>query len=131
MMMVTHDIANVAKVADRVAIMYAAKIFEVGDIEDIFYRSHHPYTIGLINATPSIIGDLSQRRPIPGMPPSLLDPPSGCRFHPRCSYAKLLNTYSGHRKLEEALSFFLGFSVYPPFFFRFDVLIFVGKVRCG
>lgn len=87
-MMVTHDIANVAKVADRVAIMYAAKIFEMGDIEDIFYHSHHPYTIGLINATPSIIGDLSQKKPIPGMPPSLLDPPSGCRFHPRCSYAK-------------------------------------------
>ncbi len=88
MMIVTHDIANVAKVADRVAIMYAAKILEVGDIEDIFYRSRHPYTIGLINATPSIIGDLSGKRPIPGTPPNLLEPPPGCRFHPRCSYAQ-------------------------------------------
>jgi len=88
MMIVTHDISTIAKVADRVAIMYAAKIVEIGDIEDIFYRSHHPYTIGLINATPSIIGDLSKKRPIPGFPPNLLDPPPGCRFHPRCSYAK-------------------------------------------
>lgn len=88
MMIVTHDISTVAKIADRVAIMYAAKIFEVGDIEDIFYHSRHPYTIGLINATPSIFGDLSEKRPIPGFPPSLLDPPPGCRFHPRCSYAE-------------------------------------------
>lgn len=88
MMIVTHDISTVAKVADRVSIMYAAKIVEVGDVEDIFYRSRHPYTIGLINATPSIFGDLSEKRPIPGFPPNLLDPPRGCRFHPRCSYVK-------------------------------------------
>lgn len=88
MMIVTHDISTVAKVADRVAIMYAAKVVEIGDTEDIFYHSRHPYTIGLINATPSVFGDLSEKRPIPGFPPSLLDPPRGCRFHPRCSYAK-------------------------------------------
>lgn len=88
MMMVTHDVSNVARYADRVAIMYAGKIVEVGDIEEIFYDSHHPYTIGLLNSIPSIIGDLSKKKPIPGLPPSLLDPPSGCRFHPRCSYAE-------------------------------------------
>lgn len=88
MILVTHDISTVAKVADRVAVMYAAKIIEIGDTEDIFYHSRHPYTIGLLNATPSIIGDLSEKRPIPGFPPSLLDPPLGCRFHPRCSYAE-------------------------------------------
>ena len=88
MMMVTHDVSNVARYADRVAIMYAGKIVEVGDIEEIFYNSHHPYTIGLLNSIPSIIGDLSKKKPIPGLPPSLLNPPSGCRFHPRCSYAK-------------------------------------------
>jgi len=87
MMMVTHDISNVARLAERLAIMYAAQIVEVGDIEEIFYRSKHPYTIGLINATPSIVGDLSKKRPIPGDPPNLLDPPSGCRFHPRCELA--------------------------------------------
>lgn len=88
MMMVTHDVSNVARYADRVAIMYAGKIVEVGDIDEIFYNSHHPYTIGLLNSIPSIVGDLSKKKPIPGLPPSLLDPPSGCRFHPRCSYAE-------------------------------------------
>ncbi|MCK4596356.1 ABC transporter ATP-binding protein [candidate division WOR-3 bacterium] len=88
MMMVTHDVSNVARHADRVAIMYAGKIVEVGDIDEIFYNSHHPYTIGLLNSIPSIIGDLSKKKPIPGLPPSLLDPPSGCRFHPRCAYAE-------------------------------------------
>lgn len=88
MMMVTHDVSNVARYADRVAIMYAGKIVEAGDIEEIFYDSHHPYTIGLLNSIPSIIGDLSNKKPIPGLPPSLLDPPPGCRFHPRCSYAQ-------------------------------------------
>ncbi len=68
--------------------MYAAKIFEIADTESIFYQSRHPYTIGLINATPSILGDLSDKRPIPGFPPSLLDPPRGCRFHPRCTYVE-------------------------------------------
>lgn len=87
MMMVTHDISNVARLADRLTVMYAAKIVEVGNIEEIFYRSRHPYTIGLINATPSIVGDLSNKQPIPGDPPGLLNPPSGCRFYPRCELA--------------------------------------------
>ncbi len=87
MFMVTHDVSNVAKVADRVAVMYAAKILEVGSVEEIFYDPRHPYTRGLINAIPSIVGDLSERRPIPGLPPSLITPPPGCRFHPRCPWA--------------------------------------------
>lgn len=87
MMLVTHDVANVARVADRVAVMYAAEIMEVGPVEDIFYHAFHPYTRGLINAIPSIVGDLSEKRPIPGLPPSLIDPPPGCRFHPRCPHA--------------------------------------------
>ena len=87
MFMVTHDVANVAVVAERAAVMYAAKILEVGSVEDIFYDAYHPYTRGLINAIPSIIGDLSEKRPIPGLPPSLINPPPGCRFHPRCRWA--------------------------------------------
>ncbi len=87
MLMVTHDVANVAKAADRVAVMYAAKILEIGGVEEIFYRPYHPYTRGLINAIPSIVGDLSSKRPIPGLPPSLITPPTGCRFHPRCEFA--------------------------------------------
>ena len=90
MLMVTHDVSNVAKVAERVAVMYAAKILEVGSTEDIFYRARHPYTVGLINAIPSIVGDLSSKKPIPGLPPSLINPPPGCRFHPRCPLATQL-----------------------------------------
>lgn len=86
MMMVSHDVSNIAMVADRVAVMYAAQIIEVGDVEDIFHYPLHPYTIGLINAIPSIVGDLSEKKPIPGFPPDLIDPPKGCRFYPRCSY---------------------------------------------
>ncbi|MGY4706295.1 ABC transporter ATP-binding protein [Candidatus Bipolaricaulota sp. J31] len=90
MLMVTHDVSNVAKVAERVAVMYAAKILEVGSVEEIFYDPYHPYTRGLINAIPSIVGDLSSKRPIPGFPPSLINPPPGCRFHPRCQFADAL-----------------------------------------
>jgi peptide/nickel transport system ATP-binding protein len=90
MLMVTHDVSNVAKVAERVAVMYAAKILEVGSVEEIFYDPYHPYTRGLINAIPSIVGDLSSKRPIPGLPPSLISPPNGCRFHPRCQFADKL-----------------------------------------
>ena len=88
MMMVTHDVSNVAKVANRVAVMYAGQIIETGDVEQIFYSSRHPYTTGLINAIPTIIGDLSKKKAIPGSPPSLIHPPTGCRFHPRCPYAE-------------------------------------------
>lgn len=88
MMIVSHDIANVAKIADRIAVMYAAQIIEDGTVDDIFYNPSHPYTKGLIDSTPSIVGDLSNKKPIPGDPPSLLNPPPSCRFSPRCEYAK-------------------------------------------
>ncbi len=88
MMMVSHDISNVAKLADRIAVMYAAQIIEVGTVDQIFYKPLHPYSKGLIDSTPSIIGELRNKKPIPGDPPSLLYPPPGCRFSPRCAYAK-------------------------------------------
>lgn len=87
MLLLTHDMSIVAKVADRVAVMYAGRVVEVGDIEDIFYDARHPYTVGLINAAPSLVGDVSEKRPIPGSPPDLINPPPGCPFHPRCDYA--------------------------------------------
>ena len=87
MMLLTHDIAIVARVADRVAVMYAGQVVEEGAINDIFYRPRHPYTYGLINAAPSLVGDLAEKKPIEGSPPSFLDMPTGCRFHPRCAYA--------------------------------------------
>jgi len=88
MLMVSHDISNVAKLTDKVVVMYAAQIIEIGTVEDIFYNSFHPYTKGLIDSTPSIVGDSSNKKPIAGDPPSLINPPSGCRFSPRCEYAK-------------------------------------------
>lgn len=87
MMLLTHDMSIVAKLADRVAVMYAGKIVEVGKIEEIFYDAKHPYTVGLINAAPSLIGDIADKKPIPGSPPNLLNPPPGCPFHPRCAHA--------------------------------------------
>ncbi|SHE97477.1 peptide/nickel transport system ATP-binding protein [Caldanaerobius fijiensis DSM 17918] len=84
MIFLTHDVSIVAKVADRVGVMYAGQIVEVGSVRDIFYNPLHPYTYGLIHAAPSLIDDISNRRAIPGSPPDLINPPPGCRFNPRC-----------------------------------------------
>ncbi len=86
MFIVTHDLPIVAEIAHKSAVMYAGKIVEIADVRTLFYNPSHPYTKALIEAIPSIVGDLSNRKPIPGNPPSLLNPPSGCRFHPRCPY---------------------------------------------
>jgi peptide/nickel transport system ATP-binding protein len=87
MLLLTHDMSIVARIADRVAVMYAAQIVEVGSTEDIFYHPLHPYAYGLVHAVPSLIGDLRDKQPIPGTPPDLRTPPPGCRFHPRCAHA--------------------------------------------
>ena len=87
MLLVTHDLSIVAELAHRAAVMYAGKIIEVTDVRSLFHDPKHPYTRGLIGAIPSLIEDLSHKKPIPGNPPSLLNPPPGCRFHPRCPYA--------------------------------------------
>lgn len=84
--MVTHDMGVHANMADRIIIMYAGKLVEIGSAKDIFKNPLHPYTRYLIESLPKI-GDKTIRRSVPGAPPSLLNPPSGCRFHPRCPYA--------------------------------------------
>ncbi|MCJ8007520.1 ABC transporter ATP-binding protein [Lederbergia wuyishanensis] len=88
MLLLSHDISVVAKVADRIGVMYAGKLVEVGDIFEIFTNSKHPYTAGLIKAAPSLLEDLEHTVPIGGSPPDLLNLPSGCAFHPRCQFAK-------------------------------------------
>ena len=85
--LVTHDLGVVAETADDVMVMYAAKAVEKGGYEDIFYRPEHPYTWGLLNSLPRLVAEGADLKPIPGTPPSLLQPPSGCRFHLRCTYA--------------------------------------------
>ncbi len=88
MILVTHDLGVVADIADRVIVMYAGRVVEQGTLDDIFYDPQHPYTWGLLGSITRIDADRSQRLPaIPGMPPSLLHPPEGCHFRPRCPHA--------------------------------------------
>lgn len=83
--LITHDLGVVASMADRVAVMYAGKIVEIGTAEDIFYRPSHPYTKALLKSLPTTEMDRSVRLvSIPGTPPDLLNPPSGCGFASRC-----------------------------------------------
>jgi len=84
MVFLTHDVCIMGKIADRIAVMYAGQIVELGSVEDIFYHPLHPYTRGLINAAPSLTDDVSLRKAIPGTPPDLTNLPEGCRFAPRC-----------------------------------------------
>jgi peptide/nickel transport system ATP-binding protein len=85
--LITHDLGVVAETADDVLVMYAAQPAERGGYEDIFYRPHHPYTWGLLRSLPHLTSVGEDLKPIPGAPPSLLNPPTGCRFHTRCPYA--------------------------------------------
>lgn len=85
-LLITHNIGVVAEVADRVAVMYAAKMAEVGDVNDVFADPKHPYTQGLLKSVPNIRLDEGELYKMGGSPPNLLHPPSGCRFHPRCPY---------------------------------------------
>ncbi len=84
---ISHDIAVIAEVSDKVGIMYAGKLVEMGPTEVIFKRPRHPYTAALMSAFPSIRGEKHELTIVPGEPPNLLQPPSGCRFHPRCPHA--------------------------------------------
>ncbi|MFP7479812.1 ABC transporter ATP-binding protein [Terribacillus saccharophilus] len=85
--LVTHDLGVVARVADRVAVMYGGKIVETGDKEDIFYRPQHPYTIGLLQSVPRLDMKEDILQPIDGTPPDLFAPPKGCPFTARCAHA--------------------------------------------
>jgi len=84
--MITHDLGVVAEIADDVVVMYAGKVAEEGTVDEIFTRPHHPYTWGLLGSLPRIDADVERLVQIQGQPPSLLNPPRGCRFHPRCPY---------------------------------------------
>lgn len=87
---ITHDIATVRQIANRIAVMYAGRIAEVGPTESIIKNPLHPYTKGLIESVASIEPEAREKgiSYIPGQPPNLINPPSGCRFHPRCPHAK-------------------------------------------
>ena len=89
-MLITHDLGVVAGVVDRLMVMYAGQSIEFGTVDEIFYKSRHPYTLGLLASVPRLDADDRELlRPIAGQPPSLLHRPTGCAFHPRCPHAVL------------------------------------------
>lgn len=87
LILITHDLGVVASVADTVQLMYAGRVVETADADEFYTAHSHPYAEGLMESIPSLIGSDERLRPIRGMPPSLIDPPPGCAFHPRCPYA--------------------------------------------
>ena len=88
MIIITHDLGVIASIADEVLVMYAGRAAENADARTIFFQPHHPYTRGLLGSVPSSTGVVGKRLvPIVGAPPSLINVPSGCGFHPRCPFA--------------------------------------------
>lgn len=87
-LLITHDLSVIAEESDRVGIMYAGSLMEVGDAISVFKESLHPYTAKLIGAFPSVIGKKTRLEFIPGAPPDLISPPKGCKFHERCPFTK-------------------------------------------
>lgn len=87
MIIITHDLAILAETCTHIAVMYAGRIVETGTARDIFNNAAHPYTKRLIACFPNVSGDKTIPDGIPGYPPILIEPPSGCRFHPRCDMA--------------------------------------------
>jgi peptide/nickel transport system ATP-binding protein len=86
---ISHDLGVIAETADDVVVMYAAKVAEHAPVDELFNRPRHPYTWGLLGSLPRLGTDVVDRlAQIPGSPPSLLSPPSGCRFHTRCPMAQ-------------------------------------------
>jgi peptide/nickel transport system ATP-binding protein len=85
-LIITHDLGVVAEIADEVLVMYAANVVEQAEVHNLFNQPQHPYTWGLMGSLPRLEADVERLTQIPGQPPSLLRPPAGCRFHPRCPY---------------------------------------------
>lgn len=88
LILITHDLAVVSQMADRIAVMYCGKIVEEGSTNDIIKNTAHPYTKGLLNSIPRLNKNLNRLEQIPGMVPNMFDLPTGCKFAPRCNYSK-------------------------------------------
>jgi len=85
--LITHDLSIIAEMADTVMVMYGGKVMEIGPSDEVFTAPKHPYTEALLNSIPRLRGPVEKLAYIPGEPPDLINPPSGCLFHPRCKYA--------------------------------------------
>ena len=105
---ITHDLAVIAEMCDRIGVMYAGNIVEESTVKEIFHNPKHPYTAGLLESIPKSFGENKKTRleTIPGNVPNLITPPGGCRFHPRCKFAmdvcsiskpKMVEIYEGHK----------------------------------
>jgi oligopeptide/dipeptide ABC transporter ATP-binding protein len=88
--LITHDLGVVAELADRLAVMYAGRVVEQGEVGEVFAQPRHPYTLGLLTSVPRMDVEDDELHPIPGSPPDMLAPPPGCAFHPRCPLARQL-----------------------------------------
>jgi len=88
LILISHDLSILGETCDKIAVMYAGKIVELGNVEDIYDNNMHPYTNQLLSSFPNIHKEKKIPEPIDGIPPDLINPPSGCRFHPRCLYAE-------------------------------------------
>jgi oligopeptide/dipeptide ABC transporter ATP-binding protein len=86
--LITHDLGLIAELADRVVVMYAGRVVELSDVFTIFNSPRHPYTVGLMNSLARVDIDKEALLPIPGQPPSMISPPPGCAFHPRCLHSR-------------------------------------------
>ena len=86
--LITHDLGLIAELADRVVVMYAGRVVELSDVYTIFNSPRHPYTVGLMNSLARVDIDKEALLPIPGQPPSMISPPPGCAFHPRCLHSR-------------------------------------------
>jgi len=98
-LLITHNLGVIAEVSSRVAVMYAGTVVEVADARSLFKNPLHPYTVGLLNAAHEV-GGAKELQEIPGMVPNLVNPPSGCRFHPRCALAEKICSRATPRLVE-------------------------------
>lgn len=112
--LITHDLGVVASLSNRISVMYGGLVMEEGITEEIFYQPKHPYTRALLHAIPKpVTGEKERLEPIPGMAPSLLNPPSGCPFAERCKYVcreceKRIPEYKDYTSTQRALCIFTG-----------------------
>ncbi|MFL5761305.1 MAG: ABC transporter ATP-binding protein [Thermomicrobiales bacterium] len=109
---ITHDLSLLVEFSDRIAIMYAGEIVELAPSRVLFENPLHPYTRGLMNSFPSLTGEKRHLTGIPGFPPDMLNPPSGCRFHPRCALVKPMHTRVLPRLIEAQPGHFVACHLY-------------------
>ena len=112
---ITHDLSLMVEFSDRIAIMYAGQIVELAPSSELFNNPLHPYTQGLMNSFPSLTGPKRKLTGIPGSPPNLVNPPSGCRFHPRCRACNPIETRVEPKLQEVKPGHWLAYHVGMPF----------------